>query len=143
MHHMSRTAIQVVTGVLGIVPVVTGLMGLRGLNDPLYGPVSTPHAILLDTNLRFFSGLWWAWDSPSCGSSRRLPAHLKWFVRLAIPAAAILLPSAFFLSVLPPDATAPNGLISLAYVGALVLAAGVLLLGVGLLRRPGGAHEGA
>jgi hypothetical protein len=64
-----------------------------------------------------------------------LTERLKWFVRLAIPSAAILLPSAFFLSVLRPDATEPNGLIALAYVGAAVLAAGVVLLGVGLLRR--------
>src|SRR5262249_18610739 len=35
----------------------------------------------------------------------RLSSRLKWFVRLAIPAAAILLPSAFFLSVLRADAT--------------------------------------
>lgn len=69
-----------------------------------------------------------------------LSARLKWFVRLAIPSAAILLPSAFFLSVVRPDATAPNGLISLAYVGAVVLAAGVVLLGVGLLRRPSPAR---
>ena len=69
-----------------------------------------------------------------------LSPRLKWFVRLAIPSAAILLPSAFFLSVVRTDATAPNGLISLAYVGALVLAAGVVLLGVGLLRRPSPAR---
>jgi hypothetical protein len=68
-----------------------------------------------------------------------LTAGLKWFVRLATPSAAILLPSAFFLSVLSPDATEPNGLIGLAFVGALVLAAGLVLLGVGLLRRP--RHE--
>lgn len=68
-----------------------------------------------------------------------LTAGLKWFVRLATPSAAILLPSAFFLSVLSPDATEPNGLIGLAFVGALVLAAGIVLLGVGLLRRP--RHE--
>ena len=60
----------------------------------------------------------------------------KWFVRIAIPTAAILLPSAFFLSVLRPDATQPNGLIVLAPVGAVVLAAGVVLLGIGLLRKP-------
>jgi hypothetical protein len=65
-----------------------------------------------------------------------LSAGLKWLVRLAIPSAAILVPAAFFLSVLSPDATEPNGLIALAYVGAVVLAAGVILLGVGLLRRP-------
>jgi hypothetical protein len=59
---------------------------------------------------------------------------LKWLVRLAIPAAAIFIPAAFFLSVLSPAATEPNGFIYLAYVGALSLAAGVLTLGVGLIR---------
>jgi hypothetical protein len=73
----------------------------------------------------------------------KLSARLKWFVRLAIPVAAILLPSAFFLSVLRPDATAPNGLIGLAYVGAVVLAAGVVVLGIGLLRTGGRADAQA
>jgi len=58
----------------------------------------------------------------------------RWFVRLSAPAAAILVPAAFFLSVLTPDATRPNALIYLAYVGAIILAAGVLTLGVGLLK---------
>ncbi len=53
-----------------------------------------------------------------------------------IPASAILLPAAFFLSVASPTATKPNGLISLAYVGAVALVAGVLILGIGLMRRP-------
>jgi high-affinity Fe2+/Pb2+ permease len=57
-------------------------------------------------------------------------------VRGSIPVAAILVPAAFFLSVLSPNATAPNGLIYLAYVGAVLLALGVLVLGVGLVRRP-------
>jgi hypothetical protein len=65
-----------------------------------------------------------------------LGARLKWFVRLSIPSAALLIPAAFFLSVLRPNATAPNGLITLAYVGAVVLAGGVVVLGVGLLRKP-------
>ena len=65
-----------------------------------------------------------------------LSAASKWLVRLAIPSAAILVPAAFFLSVLSPDATEPNGMIALAYIGAAVLAIGVIVLGVGLLRRP-------
>jgi hypothetical protein len=48
--------------------------------------------------------------------------------------AAILIPAAFFLSVISPTATQPNGLINLAYVGALTLAGSVLSLGVGLIR---------
>jgi hypothetical protein len=65
-----------------------------------------------------------------------LSKAMKWLVRGSIPIAAILVPAAFFLSVLSPDATSPNGLISLAYVGAVLLAVGVLVLGVGLVRRP-------
>jgi hypothetical protein len=59
----------------------------------------------------------------------------KNFVRWSLPAAAILLPVAFFLSVLSPNANEPNSLIYLAYVGAVVLAAGLITLGVGLLRK--------
>jgi hypothetical protein len=57
----------------------------------------------------------------------------KMFVRSSIPSAAILLPAAFFLSVLSPDAEKPNGLIHLAYLGAASLAAGLIVLGIGLL----------
>jgi len=67
----------------------------------------------------------------------QLSEPAKQFVRLAAPSAAILLPVAFFLSVLTPEAREPNGLIYLAYVGAAVLAAGVITLGVGLFRRSG------
>jgi hypothetical protein len=52
------------------------------------------------------------------------------------PHRRILVPAAFFLSVLSPDVTAPNGLIYLAYAGAVLLAVVVLVLGVGLVRRP-------
>ncbi|MGH7571727.1 MAG: hypothetical protein ACREMK_07785 [Gemmatimonadota bacterium] len=65
------------------------------------------------------------------------------FVRASIPSAAILLPTAFFLSVLSPDATEPNVLINLAYVGAVVLVAGLLTLGVGLVRRKHDSGRGA
>jgi hypothetical protein len=61
---------------------------------------------------------------------------MKWVVRGSIPIAAILVPGAFFLSVLSPEATAPNGLIYLAYLGAALLAVGVVVLGVGLVKRP-------
>jgi uncharacterized membrane protein YeiB len=54
-------------------------------------------------------------------------------VRMAIPAAAIFLPAAFFLSVLSPTAAKPNILINLAYVGAISLTFGLIVLGVGLL----------
>ena len=64
----------------------------------------------------------------------RLTERARWFVRMAFPTAAILLPLAFFLSVLDPAAAEPNALVNLAYVGAVVLVAGMITLGVGLVR---------
>jgi hypothetical protein len=54
--------------------------------------------------------------------------------RLAIPAAAILMPAGFFLSSSAPDATGPGGPVILLWAGAACLAIGVVTLGVGLLR---------
>lgn len=70
-----------------------------------------------------------------------LPDAMKRVAQHAIPAAAILLPAAFFLSVLSPEATEPNAMIYLAYVGAVSLAAGLLILGVGLVREYRNADE--
>jgi hypothetical protein len=62
-----------------------------------------------------------------------LGTELGWLVRIGIPLAAILIPLGFFLSVaFTPDH--PNGWIRSLYVGALVLAISVVVLGVGLLR---------
>ena len=63
-----------------------------------------------------------------------LSEGMRWVVRLSLPAAAVLMPLGFFLSVLPPEATEPNGLIYLTYVAGVVLAIGLLVLGVGLIR---------
>jgi uncharacterized membrane protein len=64
-----------------------------------------------------------------------LSAGWKWAVRLAAPIAAILVPFAFFVSILDPKVEQPNAVIYLAYVGAVVLAAGLFVLGIGLVRR--------
>lgn len=63
-----------------------------------------------------------------------LPPSLLWVARIAIPLAAILIPVGFFFSMLSPTATQPGSAVSLIYIGAVCLAAGVLLLGVGLIR---------
>jgi hypothetical protein len=63
--------------------------------------------------------------------SARLSAGVKWLARLAAPAGAILLPGGFFgVAVFP-------ALRWLIYLGALSMAASVLLTGVGLLRSRG------
>lgn len=59
---------------------------------------------------------------------------LETLVRSAIPASAILVPAAFFLSVLPRDTERPNAIIYLAYLGFAALTLGLVVLGVGLLR---------
>jgi len=64
-----------------------------------------------------------------------LSEGMRWVVRLAFPAAAVLMALGFFLSVIPEEAREPNALIYLTYVAGVVLAAGLLLLGVGLVRR--------
>ena len=48
--------------------------------------------------------------------------------------AAILMPIGFFLSVLTPESTEPNALITLVPIGGLFLAASVLTTGIGLIR---------
>lgn len=55
-------------------------------------------------------------------------------VRTTIPASAILLPVAYFLSVVRPDVERPNRLINLAYLGGASLTVGTLVLGIGLVR---------
>jgi hypothetical protein len=71
-----------------------------------------------------------------------LSESMRWAVRIAFLAAAILMPLAFFLSVLSPEATEPNAMIYLAYVAGIVLAVGLLVLGGGLIRRPLTPREG-
>src|SRR5271170_6166645 len=65
-----------------------------------------------------------------------LPTPLLWFARIGVPLAAILISAGFFFSVLPPTATQASGAVSLIYAGALILAFGVVALGIGLLRSP-------
>jgi hypothetical protein len=59
-----------------------------------------------------------------------------WLARLGVPASAILIPAGFFFSMPSPHATQPNSFVSLIYVGAVLLAAAVVTLGIGLLRAP-------
>jgi hypothetical protein len=65
-----------------------------------------------------------------------LPSPLLWFVRIGVPLSAILISVGFFFSVLPPTATQASGAVALIYAGAVILAVGVVTLGVGLLRSP-------
>lgn len=63
-----------------------------------------------------------------------LGGRLGYLARLAIPAAAILMPAGFFLSSMGSGATRPNGLVVLLWLGAASLTIGVIALGLALLR---------
>jgi hypothetical protein len=62
-----------------------------------------------------------------------LTGPAEWVARSFVPAAALLMPGGFFLSVAGKGATRPNRLVALIPLGATLLAIGLLTLGVGLL----------
>jgi hypothetical protein len=62
-----------------------------------------------------------------------LSGGAEWVARSFVPIAALLLPGGFFLSVTRAGATAPNRLVLLVPAGAVVLAIGLVTLGIGLL----------
>jgi hypothetical protein len=55
---VNRRLLQTVTALLGIIPVVTGVLTMMGLGDPIYATAGLPPHALLDSNLRFLGGLW-------------------------------------------------------------------------------------
>ena len=55
---MSRRALQVVSGLLSVIPIITGGLTMMGLRDPIYAAAGLPEHALLDSNLRFLGGLW-------------------------------------------------------------------------------------
>ena len=62
-----------------------------------------------------------------------LSGALGWLARSGVPAAAILMPGGFFAASAGKGPTRPNRFIALVYAGALLLAASLTTLGVGLL----------
>jgi len=55
---MSKKPLQVITAILGVIPVITGMISMLGINDPLYASEALPRSPILDSNLRFFGGQW-------------------------------------------------------------------------------------
>lgn len=55
---MSLRQLQITTTLLGAVPVLTGLISMMGLSDPLYATLNLPRDATLDSNMRFLGGVW-------------------------------------------------------------------------------------
>jgi uncharacterized protein YjeT (DUF2065 family) len=53
-----KRALQIVTALLGLVPIVTGLIAMSGTSDPIYAAAGLAPLPVLDSNLRFFAGVW-------------------------------------------------------------------------------------
>lgn len=55
---MSRKLLQIFLAILGLIPTITGALTMMGINDPLFADLHLPHSALLDSELRFFGGIW-------------------------------------------------------------------------------------
>jgi hypothetical protein len=55
---MNKRGLQIAMALLGAIPVVTGVITMFGLGDPLYASAGIPANAVLDSNLRFFGGVW-------------------------------------------------------------------------------------
>ncbi len=55
---MNKRPLQIFSGLLGIVPVASGLVQLMGIHDPLYAGLHLPADATLDSNMRFLAGVW-------------------------------------------------------------------------------------
>jgi Domain of unknown function (DUF4345) len=77
-----KRALQIVTALLGLVPIVTGLIAMSGTSDPIYAAAGLAPLPVLDSNLRFFAGVWFGlgvailWLVPRRHSDRPVSGHL-------------------------------------------------------------------
>jgi len=55
---MRKRPLQIATAILACVPTLTGLLAMTGLDDPLYRALQLPPDATLDSNLRFYGGVW-------------------------------------------------------------------------------------
>ena len=63
----SLRKLQLVTALLALVPIVTGVLTMLGIHDPIYRGRGLPADPLLDSNLRFFGGAGSVWGWRCCG----------------------------------------------------------------------------
>jgi len=135
---MSRDSLHTASVILVVVPTIVygGLSLLRFITKRVPGYMDNPvrrafftagHAHAGVLVLLALVGLLYV-------DHANLSAGLKELVRWCLVLPPILMPAGFFLSIVSPKAARPGPLLALVYLGAISLAAGTVLLGVGLLR---------
>jgi Ni,Fe-hydrogenase I cytochrome b subunit len=65
-----------------------------------------------------------------------LSSRWKWFVRLSFPLSAITISMGFFAAAIGKNVSSPTGFIFILYLGIVLLIAGLIPLGIGLIRNP-------
>jgi hypothetical protein len=94
---MSRLLLQICTSVLALVPIFTGIISMLGVRDPLYRPLHLPEIPVLDSNLRFFGGIWLGlglamlWTVPSIEQQGPPPRPFIGFLVLEIVGAPLFI----------------------------------------------------
>lgn len=63
-----------------------------------------------------------------------LPKNMEWLVRIGFPLSAILISGGFFGGAIGERISQPTQLIWLLYVGVIILAISLLILGIGLIK---------
>lgn len=64
----------------------------------------------------------------------KLPGVFEWTARIGFPLSAILVSAGFFAGASSKGTTAPNKSISILYMGIVILAVSLIILGIGLIR---------
>lgn len=74
---MPRRGLQICLVILGLVPVITGILGMFGVDDPLYASLGLSRSPLLDGNMRFFGGVWFVLGVTVLLTVRSLEKHFE------------------------------------------------------------------
>jgi len=74
-----RTILQICFVAVALVVIITGVLGMLGIDNPLYASVQLPREPLLDTNLRFYSGLWLGVGVVILATVRGFENHLEMY----------------------------------------------------------------
>jgi hypothetical protein len=72
---MNKKPLQIATITLAFVPLLTGAIGLTGVDDPIYIAEGITRNAILDSNLRFFGGMWFALGLAVMGIARKIERH--------------------------------------------------------------------
>ncbi len=75
---------QTIMAILAIIPLATGLLTLMGLSNPEYKNAGFPMHLVLDSNLRFYGGVWFGLGLVLLWMLPRLHTEGKLFFALSL-----------------------------------------------------------